>query len=196
MTRTHKIIGVLLGLWLLVPAVPKMARAVEFSALMVVKDGARVMPGKIYVHDGKMRQEFVDERGRTVTIVRPDKKVYWVIIPEEGVYMEMPLKTTLPGQFIHIPPLAFKKRPLGKEQVNGYETEKYQVEVPVGRHVEIQTYWMASKLGVPIKMECRARHFSLEYRDIKEGKVSDRRFALPPGVEKTSPSGFADRVEK
>jgi hypothetical protein len=44
-------------------------------------------------------------------------------------------------------------------------------------------------------MECRERHFSLEYKSIKEEKVPDRLFNLPPGLTKTSPSGFADKVE-
>ena len=53
------------------------------------------------------------------------------------------------------------------------------------------------KLGLPIKMECRERQFSLEYKNIKEEKVPDRLFALPPGLTKLdSIGGFADRVEE
>jgi len=197
MARTGKIIGALLGFWwlLLLLMIPSLGWGAEFSAMMVVKDGAKVMPGMIYVHDGKMRQEFVDERGQTITIVRPDLKVVWIIFPQERSYLEMPLKTRLPGQFIQIPPLAMRKRPLGHERLNGYDTDKYQVMVHVGRGLEIQTYWVAPKLGLPIKMECRERHFSMEYRDIKAEKVPDRRFNLPPGLKKTSPGGFAEKVK-
>jgi len=42
----------------------------EFSASMMVKDDAKIMPGKIQVSDGKLRQEFADEGGQTITIVR------------------------------------------------------------------------------------------------------------------------------
>jgi hypothetical protein len=197
MERTSKIAGILLGFWwlLLIPAVPATAWGAEFSALMMVKDGAKLMPGMIYVHDGKMRQEFVDERGETITIVRPDKKVVWVIIPKERSYMELPLKTRLPGQFIQIPPLAVHKRLMGQEQVNGYKTDKYQVQVPVGRGLETQNFWVCPKLGLPIKMECRRRHFSVEYKNIREGHVPDQLFTLPPGLKKTSIVGFADKVE-
>ena len=60
MERTRKVRGKRLGYWwlLLVLTVPGVAWGAEFSALMMVKDAAKVMPGKIYVHDGKMRQEF------------------------------------------------------------------------------------------------------------------------------------------
>jgi len=199
MERTWKVRGKRLGYWwlLLVLTVPGVAWGAEFSATMMVKDDAKVMPGKIFVHDDKMRQEFADERGQTITIVRPDQKVVWVILPRQGTYMEFPLTKKLPGQFIQIPPQALGKHPVGQERLNGYDTEKYEVSVPVGRSLEKQTYWVAAKLGLPIKMECRERQFSLEYKSIREEKVPDRLFALPPGLQKLdSIGGFADRVEE
>jgi len=199
MARTGKVMGKRLAYWclLLVLAIPGVARGAEFSALMMVKDDVKTMPGKIYVSDAKMRQEFVDERGETITIVRPDQKVIWVILPRQRSYMEMPLTTKLPGQFIQIPPQAVGKRLVGPERLNGYDAEKYEVSVPVGRSLEKQTYWVATKLGLPIKMECRERQFSLEYKSIREEKVPDRLFNLPPGLQKmTSIGGFADKVEE
>jgi hypothetical protein len=199
MERTRKARRKRLGYWwlLLVLAVPGVARGAEFSAMMMVKDAAKVMPGKIYVHDGKMRQEFVDEAGQTITIVRPDLKVVYVILPRQGTYIELPLQHKLPGQFLQIPPRALGKHQVGQERVDGYDTEKFEVSVPVGRSLEKQTYWVAPKLGLPIKMECRERQFSLEYKSIREEKVPDRLFALPPGLQKLdSIGGFADRVEE
>ena len=204
MARTGKVRGKRLAYWWLllvlavpaVPGVPGVARGAEFSALMMVTDAGKTMPGKIYVSDGKMRQEFLDKGGQTVTIVRPDQKVVWVILPWQRIYLEAPLKTELPGQFIQIPPQALQKRRVGQERINGYEAEKYEVSVPVGRELEKQTYWVATKLGLPIKMECRERHFSLEYKSIREGKVPEQLFNLPPGVQKVSSiGGFADKVE-
>lgn len=199
MARTRKVRGKRLGYWclLLVLTVPGVAWGAEFSALMMVKDDAKVMPGKIQVSDVKLRQEFADEGGQTITIVRPDLKVVWVILPRQRSYMEIPLTTKLPGQFIQIPPQAVGKRLVGQERLNGYDTEKYEVSVPVGRGLEKQTYWVAAKLGLPIKMECRERQFSLEYKSIREEKVPDRLFALPPGLQKlTSIGGFAEKVEE
>ncbi len=199
MARTWKVRGQRLGYWclLLVLTVPGVAWGAEFSAQMMVKDDTKVMPGKIYVSDGKMRQEFVDEGGQTITIVRPDQKVVWVILLRQRSYMEIPLTKKLPGQFIQIPPQALQKRLVGQERLNGYDTEKYEVSVPVGRGLEKQTYWVAAKLGLPIKMECRERQFSLEYKSIREEKVPDRLFALPPGLQKlTSIGGFAEKVEE
>jgi hypothetical protein len=199
MERTRKFSGQWLGFWglVLILTVPGVAWGVEFSASMLVKDDAKIMPGKIQVSNGKLRQEFTDERGQTITIVRPDLRVIWVILPFQGNYLEMPLTAKLPGQFIQIPPQAMGKRLVGQERLNGYDTEKYEVNVPVGRGLEKQTYWVAVKLGLPIKMESRERRFSLEYNSIREEKVPDRQFNLPPGVKKLdSIGGFADKVEE
>jgi hypothetical protein len=185
--------------WWLVLALlclPRLAAAAEFSALMQVTDAGKVVTGKIFVHDGKMRQEFNDEEGQTITIVRPDKKVVWVVIPRDRAYMELPLKPKLPGQFIQMPPDAMNKRQVGKDRLQGYDTEKYEIAVRDGSGLEQQTFWLAPKLGVPVKMECRARQFCLEYKAIKEGKVADRLFEVPPGYQKLASSrGFADKIQ-
>ena len=186
MELTRKVKGQWLGFWgvLLVLTVPGVAWGAEFSASMLVKDDAKIMPGKIQVSNGKLRQEFADERGQTITIVRPDLKVVWVILPGQGNYMEIPLTAKLPGQFIQIPPQAVGKRLVGQERLNGYDTEKYEVSVPVGRGLEKQTYWVAVKLGLPIKMESRERRFSLEYQSIREEKVPEPAVQSAPGGKK------------
>lgn len=183
--------------WLLLItlAMPTMATAGQFSALMMIKDGDKVLSGKIFVQDDKMRQEFSDAGGQTVTIVRPDLKVIWIIIPLKRAYAEMPLKKKLPGQFIQIPPDALSKRPAGKETVNGYEAEKYEVTVKSGGGPERQTVWLAPKLGTPVKLEAKARNFLVEYKGIKEGAQAERLFSLPPGYKKLDPAGFGDRVD-
>jgi hypothetical protein len=171
------------------------AAAAQFSARMMIKDGDKVLPGRIYQQDGKLRQEFNDEIGRTVTIVRPDKRVVWVILPRERAYLEMPLSRKLPGQFIQIPANAVGKRQVGKERVNGYDTEKYKFSVWFGRHLEKQTVWVSTRLGTPVKMVCDQRHFCVEYQSIREGVQPNRLFEVPPGYKKlSSMAGFANRI--
>lgn len=181
---------------LLVLFMPGWAKAVDFSAQMVVKDGDKTMPGRIYFQNGKMRQEFIDEEGRTITIVRPDKKVVWVIMPQEKTYLEMPLKIHLPGQFIQIPPDAISKRVVGTETVNGYVADRYEVTLKGGdTGVMKQTVWVAKKLQVPIKMVTARRDFSMEYRNIKEGGLAALLFEPPKGyVKTTSPASFTMKM--
>lgn len=174
--------------WLLLALVlwPAAAPAAEFAAQMLTRVRQAVVPGRIFVKGGKMRQEFNDAEGQTITILRPDKKLVWVLLPRDRVYMEVPLKPRWPGQFIQIPPDAKQKRLVGSERVSGYDAEKYEVAVAAREGLERQIFWVPAKLGVPIKVEVPARNFSSEYKDIKEGPVADRLFEIPPGYEKVT----------
>jgi len=171
------------------------AAAAQFAAEMMIKDGDRFVPAKIYVQDGKMRQEFNDQAGQTITIVRPDMKVVWIILPQERAYAELPLGRKLPGQFIQIPADALSKRLVGKETVNGYESERYEVTVRGGRGLEKQTIWLVPKLETPVKMLCNERKFCVEYRSIKEVIQADRLFNLPPGYKKLEATNFSSRLD-
>jgi hypothetical protein len=174
--------------WLLLALVlwPAAAPAVEFSAQMLTRERQATVLGRIFIKDGKMRQEFNDAEGQTITILCPDKKIVWVLLPRNRVYMEVPLKPKWPGQFIQIPPDARRKRLVGNERVSGYDAEKYEVAVAAREGLERQIFWVPAKLGVPIKVEVPARNFSIEYKNIKEGGVADRLFEIPPGYQKVS----------
>jgi len=79
----HKTLKWLFPWLLLAFLTPLSAFGAEFAAMLVLKQKGRVMPGKIYIKDDKMRQDFIDENGHTITIVRRDKKRVWIIMPWE-----------------------------------------------------------------------------------------------------------------
>ena len=174
--------------WLLLAlAAPLSVSGAEFSAMMVLKQKGRVMPGKIYIKDGKMRQDFLDERGHTITIVRRDKRRIWIIMPWEKTYVEMPLGFHLPGQFMQIPPEAVSRRRVCTEEISGYQVDRIEVIVPGGSR---QTYWVAPKLGVPIKTVCPEGQYSVEYSNIRERQLEDRLFEVPPDCQKVASSTY------
>jgi hypothetical protein len=176
----------ILALLFLTLSLPAILAAAEFSATMVLKEQGRDTSGKIYVKDGKMRQEFLDDRGHTITIVRRDKSRIWVVMPSENRFVEMPLGIHLPGQFLQIPPEAMSKRKVGTEDICGYQVDRIEVMLRGGPEgVLRQTFWVSPKLGLPIKTVSPERQFSVEYRDIKEGKLEDKLFEVPPGYQKT-----------
>ena len=176
-------------LFCLLPALaaPVGAWGAEFTAKMILTQQGQNIPGKIYVKDKKMRQEFQDDRGQTITIVRRDKNRVWVIIPAENTYVDMPLGLHLPGQFLQIPPEAMSKRLVCTEEMGGYQVERIEVTLRGGPEgITRQTFWVAPKLGVPIKTVSADRQYALEYRDIKETKLDDRLFEVPAGCQKAA----------
>ena len=68
---------------------------VEFAADMVIAPkGVEPMKGKVFVKDDKVRQETSDDDQTQVMIVLPDKKMIWMITPEEKTYSEAPYQAT------------------------------------------------------------------------------------------------------
>jgi hypothetical protein len=170
-------------------AAPLRAGGAEFSAKMILRENGQDVLGKIYVKDGKMRQDFIDDRGQTITIVRRDKHRVWVILPIENTYVDMPLGIHLPGQFLQIPPEAISRRQVCSEELGGYKVDRIEVTLrggPLG--TTRQTFWVAPKLGVPIKTVTADRQYSVEYRDIQEKKLENRLFEVPPGCRKSPTS--------
>jgi outer membrane lipoprotein-sorting protein len=160
---------------------PGVARSVEFSADMVITPkGDEPMTGKIYVKGDNVRQETAEEGETQIMIIRPDKKVTWMITPEEKVYMEMPY-TAEDKTFEEWTAEKEKKSKLvGEETVSGLPCKKYE-SVEDG---EKTYFWISPKFPFPIRVE--DAEVIMEYKNIKEGSVADSLFDLPAGYQKMS----------
>ena len=165
------------------------AFAAEFSADMVMKgpDG-QGMTGKVFVKGQKIRQEMDQDGEKMITILRPDRKLSWVIMPDEKVYMEMKMKESAED-----PTLAEKADPakvkrLGKETVNGFACDKIQVT----EKDTVITQWLSTELGWPIRGEVKSPEgvSTHEYQNIRKGGVSDALFEIPSGFQKMTVPGM------
>lgn len=176
-----------LGKWLVfgvLALMPTLALAAEFSAVVVTRADSQETKGKIYLQGEKMRQEFSTPEGMTVNIARPDKQVMLVLFPSQKMAMEMPFSKSDLARTMEMPKDQTQMKLLGKETVNGYETEKYETTMKGNGQTVKHYLWVAKKLGVPIKMVSVDGKFSMEYREIKEGGVSPALFEIPPGYQK------------
>jgi len=175
--------GIALGTVLLLAA--SLVQAAEFTATMVTKAGGVEIPGKIYVKENKVRNE-VQAGGQTsIHILRPDKKVVWIIMPQQKAYVEMPITHTAQQKML---PLTedqkAKMKKVGTETINGYACDKYETTMShQGKPMQVFT-WVATDLGVPIKIVSEDGSFSMEYKDIKPGQVADSLFDVPQDYKK------------
>jgi len=175
--------GIGLGTVLLLAA--SLVQAAEFTATMVTKAGGVEIPGKIYVKENKVRNE-VQAGGQTsIHILRPDKKVVWIIMPQQKAYVEMPITHTAQQKML---PLTedqkAKMKKVGTETINGYACDKYETTMShQGKPMQVFT-WVATDLGVPIKIVSEDGSFSMEYKDIKPGQVADSLFDVPQDYKK------------
>ncbi|MEN6437531.1 MAG: DUF4412 domain-containing protein [Syntrophobacter sp.] len=155
--------------------------AVEFSADMVIQPkGDEAMTGKIFVKGEKVRQETTEEGETQIMIIRPDKKVTWMLTPEEKTYMEMPYQSEDKTFEEWTAEKEKNAKLLGEETVSGLACKKYE-SIEDG---ETTLFWIAKQFPFPIKVE--DAEVTMEYKNIKEGSVPDTLFDLPAGYQKMS----------
>jgi outer membrane lipoprotein-sorting protein len=155
-------------------------QAAEFTAKWVAKANGEENSGKMYLKNGKERNEFPGG----VIIRRPDKKVIWLLSPQSKSYSEM--STDSPKSDVQIMPytaehIKDQMKKIGTETVNGYECDKFEFKSPSGK---AQHFWISQDLGVPLKMMSADGSFSSELTDIKQENLDDSLFELPPGYTK------------
>ncbi len=164
--------------------------AAEFSAVVVRRLNSQESQGKVYVKADKVYREFVTGKEVTITILRPDKEVIWMVMPGRKVFMEMPVTEEMTRELGQSAKDQASMTHLGTETVNGYLSDKYETSVKNNGGFIKHNMWVSKKLGVPIKITSPDGSFSMDYRDIKEGGVPDSVFEAPAGYQKmTSPGG-------
>ncbi len=175
----NKIFGLLAAtaLGILLTSTPVLSA--EFSADMVFQPkGEDSMIVKVYVKGNKMRQEATEEGERQIVIIRADKKISWMIDPEEKKYIEMPYEEE--GNLFEEWTQEKQKNAkfIADDQAAGLASKKYEVTED-GQKV---TVWISTKYSFPIKVE--DPEAIVEYKNIKDGPVDDALFELPAGYEK------------
>jgi len=173
--------SVIIFLAQMVPGLSALVHAVEFSAdMVIVPKGDEPMKGKIYVKGEKIRQETVEEGETQVMIIRPDKKVTWMISPDEKTYMEMPYQASDKTFEEWTAEKEKNAKYLGEETLSATPCKKYEA-VEDG---EKTVFWIAKQFPFPIKVE--DSEVTMEYKNIKLAAPDDSLFELPAAYEKMS----------
>jgi hypothetical protein len=181
--RKRRLWGVVLGAILLLWA--GLAQAAEFSATMITKAGGHEIPGKVFIKGDKMRNEIQAGGQSVINIMRPDKKLVWIIMPQQKAYMEMPITQETQQKMMTLTEKQkAKMKKVGTETIDGYTCDKYETTMDhQGKSMKVYT-WIATDLGVPIKIVSEDGSFAMEYKDIKTGGVADSLFEAPQGYQK------------
>jgi len=156
----------------------------------MTRNGRTQQTSKICVAGQKMRMEMPHPSGRgsLVTIVRQDRRVVWMVFPEQKLYREV----TLDASDLAAMPREIKDdqviEELGRETVAGYSCRKVKVRTKVtvmGRTIEsTSTVWTSPKLGLPLRSEHESGTVT-ELKDITEGRQPADLFEIPVGFAKT-----------
>jgi len=124
------------------------------------------------------------EKGSTplYTIVRGDKGLFWQVNNAEKTYIEAKLtpdaKPTIDEKIFG----ETGRKLVGTDTVNGYTAKKYEVTTRKGNKTEMIQQWFSTEHSFPVRVV--GSNWSVEYKNIKKGAVSDGLFELSPGLIK------------
>jgi outer membrane lipoprotein-sorting protein len=172
-----------------------------FSADMSVtsSNGNVHMNGKAFFSLPNMRVDMADTGrqnagpmgGKVSFIVDGAKKVSYMLMVEQQMYMEFPVDQDNPfsqrmpkfqsfaGDPCSVTQGATCKK-LGTETINGRSCDKWEMTQKSG---EKQTMWIDQKLHFPIK-SVTDKGTTSEFTNIKEGEQDAALFKVPPGYRK------------
>jgi hypothetical protein len=174
---------ILLGVLLVFSFAPIFSSfAFEMTADMVIKQGPKTQNGTTAIKGEKIR---VQMKGQSeYTIMRGDKKVNWVVIPQEKSYMEMHFDPAKKPRIEEKVKGEVSRKLIGSETIDGHPTKKYEVTVKDQGRTDKFYQWIATDLdNFPIKTAALDGTWSTEYKNINKS-AADTLFEVPSGYEK------------
>ncbi len=158
------------------------AMAQGFSADLVSKAGDQVFTGKIYVAKDKMRMD----TDMSISITRLDRRVIWILMPQEKMYMEQQLtpQSIIPGKDTMTDEV--QTTLLGTETVNGYAANKYRVVIKGKNNSSSHLQWLTVDAGFPVRMAAEDGSWSQDYKNLVMSEPDDAVFEIPAGYKKFS----------
>ncbi|HEY2114266.1 MAG TPA: DUF4412 domain-containing protein [Candidatus Angelobacter sp.] len=155
--------------------------------------------GKFFLSLPKMRIDMTDTGqrqggpfgGKMSMIMDATAKMAYMLMPEQQMYMEMPLDKNNPFlqrmpklQNLNSDPCSFSEqgstcKKLGTEAINGRTCDKWEVTDKSGKK---ETLWIDQKLHFPIKTT--DGQLTTEFTNIKEGAQDASLFKIPDGYRK------------
>jgi len=179
---------------------------VEYSADMVITAENEATSYKIYhALGGKQRQEMNFEGTSQAVITRPDKKVSWVLMPEQKMYMETGFEQASEqmaqgSQPPDMSECAMDATPAGSESINGVQATRSKISMSCPNNFKYDGDMWVTKEGIMVKMDAttvadghRSR-FQTELKNLKVGKQNPALFEIPAGYEKLSPAGMGSMM--
>jgi len=153
------------------------------------------MQTKVYHAPGKERREQDMSGMQQIMIMRRDKGVMWMLMPEQKTYMEMKM-----GQgkedTADLKDYTIEYSVVGEEVVNGINTTKNKVIMTDKKGNKFGGFMWVSKEGIMVKMDTVSKvegskmRVKMERKNIKIENQNPKLFEIPSGYNKMSMPGM------
>jgi Domain of unknown function (DUF4412) len=167
----------------------------EYSADSVMETSEGAMKGRVYIAPGKERREMKMGGDKSVQILRHDKKVSWMVMPEEKMYMEMKHSATSQRND-DLSEYSIEQSVVGKEPMNGVETTKSKIIMTGKDGSKMGGFMWTSRENILVKLDAISidkgskDRFKIELTNIKIGRQDPALFDIPKDFEKMDMPGM------
>jgi hypothetical protein len=164
---------------------------VEYSADSELETAEVAMKGHVNYTPMRERREMVTDGGdKMITIMRHDKKLAWMLMPSEKMYMETDIgqaggkDKTDPSQY------QIEQTVIGPDTVNGVKTTKSKIIMTGPKGEKMGGFMWLTKENIMVKMDAIAidkqqkMRFKTELTNLKIGKQDATLFEVPEGYSK------------
>ncbi len=163
---------------------------VEYSADVVAGTTASPKPGKLWRTPQSLRLETIEnERSQTV-IVRIDRNLAWLLVPEMRLAIETDLSGLSLAQALLGAGDRLKSTSHGPETIEGTRTTRWRVETSDPKAGWFRGFVWTTDAGVAMKIEGEGEHRNrrgyvhLLFRNIKIGKQDAALFEPPADLRR------------
>jgi hypothetical protein len=181
----------MLCLVLLLSSLAASAFGLEFSSDMVMTSKGQTNTSKVWAKENKFRMESGGQPG--YTIMRGDKNVVWIVMPDQKAYMETKSDPSKQPRTEDKVKGEVSRKLIGSEAANGHPANKYEVTYTEGGKTERMYQWMATDINFPVRMAAVDGSWMLDYKNIKMGSQADSLFEIPSGFQKMGMPGLGPR---
>ena len=163
----------------------------EYSAASAIQTPKGVQRGRLWRTPNALRHEMVDDARGQVLIARLDRKVAWLLVPEQKLAVELGLENFgLPTELLT--GNGIKQTPVGQETVAGLRTTKVRVEREPkpnanGRfdgHVWTTADGIIMKVIGSGENQGRRGDVNMSFSDVRVARQDPGLFELPAGYRR------------
>lgn len=169
--------------------------SVDYSADSIMEAQGMAINSRIYHSRNKDRMEMNTSGMNSIVINRMDKKLTWMLMPEQKMYTEMDIKEGKKNsKDISDCQVDFKSQ--GSETVNGFKTTKNKVTMVCPDNLTYTGHMWVTKESILMKMDAVATTdngevaFKMELKNLKIARQNPKLFEIPAGYEKMSLGGL------
>lgn len=169
---------------------------VEYSADQVVETEDGITTMKVYSTPTAERKEMKDGADTAIMISRYDKKVVWNLIPEEKIYMTMPMGgADDKSRDTDVANYKLETTPMGAETLNGLTVNKAKILMTDPDGSKLGGFSWTTSDGIMVKLDAISvdkggkNRMKLEMKNLQIGPQPKELFELPSGYEQMDLGG-------